>query len=86
MAVNMSPTQEVTIDGDNVFIKNSLGADVKFTIGQAFEHESPTGEKFQVGHILHMRRANERRRYIVTSSLTGWAHAQTYPCICYSQI
>ena len=24
--------------------------------------------------------ANERRRYKVTSSLIGWAHAQNYPC------
>ena len=28
-----------------------------------------------------MRQANERRRYIVTSSLIGWAHAQNYPCL-----
>ena len=29
---------------------------------------------------LCMRPANERRRYIVTSSLVGWAHTQTDPC------
>ena len=29
------------------------------------------------GVILSMRPANERRRYNVTSSLVGWAHAQT---------
>ena len=28
------------------------------------------------GIILCMRPANERRRYKVTSSLIGWAHAQ----------
>ena len=28
------------------------------------------------GNILGMGSANERRRYIVTSSLTGWAHNQ----------
>ena len=29
--------------------------------------------------ILYMRPANERRRYNVTSSLIGWAHAQYNP-------
>ena len=33
------------------------------------------------GIILCMRPANERRRYVVTSSLIGWAHTQKYPCI-----
>ena len=33
------------------------------------------------GTILCMRRANEGRRYNVTSSLIGWAHAQKDPCI-----
>ena len=32
------------------------------------------------GIILCMRPANERRRYIVTSSLIGWAHTQNDPC------
>ena len=27
-----------------------------------------------------MRPANERRRYIVTSSTIGWAHTQNDPC------
>ena len=27
-----------------------------------------------------MRLANERRHYIVTSFLIGWAHTQNYPC------
>ena len=31
------------------------------------------------GIILSMRSANERRRYIVTSSLIGWAHTQMRP-------
>ena len=31
--------------------------------------------------ILGMGSASERRRYIVTSSLIGWVHNQTYPCI-----
>ena len=30
----------------------------------------------QPGIIMHMRPANERRRYNVTSSLIGWAHTQ----------
>ena len=32
------------------------------------------------GIILCMRPTNERRRYIVTSSLIGWAHTQNDPC------
>ena len=32
------------------------------------------------GIILHMRPANERRRYVVTSSLIGWVHTQNDPC------
>ena len=39
------------------------------------EHVDHVGTN-HVGIILHMRPANERRRYIVTSSLIGWAHAQ----------
>ena len=31
------------------------------------------------GIILCVRPANERRHYIVTSSLIGWAHAQNHP-------
>ena len=30
--------------------------------------------------IMCMGSANERRRYIVTSSLIGWANTQSYPC------
>ena len=33
------------------------------------------------GIILCMHPANERRRYIVTSSLIGWVHTQNDPCI-----
>ena len=33
------------------------------------------------GFILCMRPANERRRYIVTSSLIGWAHTQNDPWV-----
>ena len=33
------------------------------------------------GIILCVRPANERRRYIVTPSLIGWAHTQNDPCI-----
>merc|ERR1712018_258745 len=40
MALSMTPTVEVTIDGDSITMKNSLGADVKFTVGQKFEQES----------------------------------------------
>ena len=32
--------------------------------------------------ILNIHPTNERRRYIVTSSLIGWVHAQNDPCIC----
>ena len=34
------------------------------------------------GIILCMRPANERRRYIVTSSPIGWAHTQNDPWFC----
>ena len=33
----------------------------------------------EAGIILCMRSANERRRYIITSSLNGWAHTQNDP-------
>ena len=33
------------------------------------------------GFILCPRPANERRRYIVTSSLIGWVYSQNDPCI-----
>ena len=33
-----------------------------------------------VGIILCVHPANERRRYIITSSLIGWAHTQIGPC------
>ena len=36
---------------------------------------------FRITGPLCMRRANERRRYIVTSSPVGWAHAQNYPSL-----
>ena len=36
------------------------------------------------GIILYMRPANERRRYIVTPSLIGWAHTQNDPCLNYA--
>ena len=34
----------------------------------------------KAGIIVWMRPANGRRRYDVTSSLTGWAHSQNDPC------
>ena len=34
----------------------------------------------KAGVILGMCSASERRRYSVTSSLTGWAHTQNDPC------
>ena len=36
---------------------------------------------YEAGIILWMRPANERRRYIVTSSLIGWAHRQNDPWV-----
>ena len=33
------------------------------------------------GLILGLRPVNERRRYFVTTSLIGWAHAWNQPCI-----
>ena len=33
------------------------------------------------GIILCMRPANGRQRYIVTSSVIGWAHTQNDPCL-----
>ena len=35
------------------------------------------------GLILGLRPANERRRYFVTTSLSGWAQTWTQPCITY---
>ena len=35
---------------------------------------------YDPGLILCMRPDNGRRRYIVTSSLIGWAHTQNEPC------
>ena len=35
---------------------------------------------FKAGIILCMRPANERWRYDVMSSPTGWSHTQNYPC------
>ena len=32
--------------------------------------------------IFYMHPANERRRYLVTSSFIGWAHTENDPCIC----
>ena len=32
------------------------------------------------GLLLSLRQANERRRYFVTTSLTGWAQAWNQPC------
>ena len=36
--------------------------------------------KCYAGMIMYKRPANERRRYIVTLSLIGWAHIQNDPC------
>ena len=46
-------------------------------------HVNLCGRKMEgkAGIILWMRTANERRRYIVTSSLTGWTHSQNDPWI-----
>ena len=38
-----------------------------------------SGFGMDAGVILVMGSANERQRYIVTSSLIGWAHTQNYP-------
>ena len=38
-------------------------------------------ETFVTGVILGMGSANERRRYIVKSSLICWAHNQNDPCL-----
>ena len=40
-------------------------------------------QQTDAGIILCMRPANERRRYIVTSSLIGCAHTQNDPCSWY---
>ena len=37
--------------------------------------------KIKTGIILCLHPANERRRYIVTSSLIGWVHTQNDPCL-----
>ena len=41
---------------------------------------SKNNPRIPPGTILGMGSGNERRRYIVTSSLIGWAHTQTDPC------
>ena len=41
----------------------------------------PASVRTMAGIILCMHPANERRRYNVTSSLIGWAHSQTDPCL-----
>ena len=37
--------------------------------------------RYTSGIVLYKRPANERGRYIVTSSLIGWAHTQNDPYI-----
>ena len=39
------------------------------------------GSSANAGLILGLRPANERRRYKVTTSLIGWAHAKIQPSI-----
>ena len=64
---------------DDVIILKSLGTHETTGTKQsiikhcAYSHYS--------GIILCMSSANERRRFIVTSSLIGWAHTQTNPCM-----
>ena len=48
-------------------------------VGKRYPHRFNWGET-GTGIILWMRPANELRRYIVTSSLNWWAHAQNDPC------
>ena len=45
----------------------------------------PLNELMQ-GVILWMRPANQRRRYIATLSLIGWAQTQNDPCLCLSSL
>ena len=56
-------------------------------IGESYHWGLPTLYTHHKSHsyytiILYMRPADERRRYIVTSSPIGWAHAQNHPCYC----
>ena len=44
-------------------------------------HLSLVSSSAYTGIIFCMCAANERRRYIVTSSLTGWAHVQDDHCL-----
>ena len=67
----------------------------QFAIGQSHQHWSQVAVTFRcdrhaalkhkqcydAGIIQCMRPANERWRYIVTSSLIGWAHTRNDPCI-----
>ena len=50
----------------------------------AFRHKAITWTNVNLssvsGIIFCMHTANERRRYIVTSFLIGWAHSQNDPC------
>ena len=47
---------------------------------QALEDEFQLPATFQSGIILCVHLANERRRYIVRSSLIGCAHTENDPC------
>ena len=43
--------------------------------------EAPTPKKSNAGIILFMRQTNERRRYIVTSSLIGWGQTKKWSLV-----
>ena len=55
--------------GKTIYIKTATGYEKK----QYFAHP------IQPGIILWMRPANDRRRYIATSSLIGWVQTQNDP-------
>ena len=50
-----------------------------FRLQRASECRQSSYACHDTGIILWMRPANERRRYIVTSSFIGWAHSQNNP-------
>merc|ERR1712193_379148 len=71
-AAAMSPTQEISIDGDKVSIKNSLGPGSDFTIGVPFEMESPAG-----GEKITATGSFEGDVLITKATLKGEAHDTT---------
>ena len=69
--------------GDWIYPRISLSTPTtccRLDLGKHAHREHRTC-KYVSGIILDMGSANEKRRYIVTSSLIGWAHTENDPCV-----